>query len=77
MTDMPLVPSQKRVTNHPLGLTRLTTHDKPRQTHLAAADYFRQCLHLLAPTATGISRVIEFHDPELAGVFGFEELYPA
>ncbi|MEU4247652.1 RNA polymerase subunit sigma-70 [Amycolatopsis sp. NPDC026612] len=29
---------------------------------------------VLTPTATGVSRVIEFHDPTLVGTFGFPEL---
>jgi RNA polymerase sigma-70 factor (ECF subfamily) len=29
---------------------------------------------VLTPTATGISRVVEFHDPALVTVFGFPEL---
>jgi RNA polymerase sigma-70 factor (ECF subfamily) len=28
---------------------------------------------VLAPTTTGVSRVIEFHNPALLGTFGFSE----
>jgi hypothetical protein len=29
---------------------------------------------VLAPTATGVSRVVEFHDPALVAIFGFPDL---
>jgi RNA polymerase sigma-70 factor (ECF subfamily) len=29
---------------------------------------------VLAPTATGISRVVEFHDPALVATFGFPDV---
>ena len=32
---------------------------------------------VLAPTASGVSRVIEFHDPALVLLFGFSELLTA
>jgi RNA polymerase sigma-70 factor, ECF subfamily len=32
---------------------------------------------VLAPTATGVTRVVEFHDPALVTLFGFPDLLPA
>jgi RNA polymerase sigma-70 factor (ECF subfamily) len=30
---------------------------------------------VLAPTATGVSRVVAFHDPALVAMFGFPDVY--
>jgi RNA polymerase sigma-70 factor (TIGR02960 family) len=51
----------------------------------AAAVYHRDAdrtlrahgIVVLAPTATGVSRVIEFHDPALVSTFGFPEVLAA
>src|SRR6185312_4570929 len=53
-----------------------TANDQP-----AAAVYHRDTdgaprahgIVVLAPTATGVSRVIEFHDPALVAMFGFPD----
>ncbi|MEV3922784.1 RNA polymerase subunit sigma-70 [Actinomadura coerulea] len=31
---------------------------------------------VLAPTATGVSRVVKFHDPALVAMFGFPDVFP-
>jgi len=46
----------------------------------AAAVYHRDRAHgivVLAATAAGVSRVVEFHDPALVVAFGFPDVLPA
>jgi RNA polymerase sigma-70 factor (ECF subfamily) len=58
-------------------MTATTANGQP-----AAAVYHRDAnrklrahgIVLLAPTPTGISRVIEFHDPALVATFGFPDM---
>ncbi len=58
-------------------MTATTANGQP-----AAAVYHRDAdgtlrahgIVVLAPTATGISRVVEFHDPALVATFGFPDL---
>jgi RNA polymerase sigma-70 factor (ECF subfamily) len=58
-------------------MTATTANGQP-----AAAVYHRDAdntlqahgIVVLAPTATGVSRVIEFHDPALVATFGFPDV---
>jgi RNA polymerase sigma-70 factor (TIGR02960 family) len=61
-------------------MTATTANGQP-----AAAVYHRDAgstlqahgIVVLAPTATGVSRVIEFHDPALVATFGFPDVLAA
>jgi len=56
-----------------------TANDQPAAVayHRATGTLQAHGIVVLAATATGVSRVTEFHDPELAALFGFPDVLAA
>ena len=70
-------PISARSAPHGRGGIATTANGQP-----AAVEYYRDAdgafrangIVVLAPTATGVSRVIAFHDPALVVMFGFPDV---